>query len=355
MNVYAYTSIFEVVMKLIVVYLLTIGNFDKLELYAVLLCTLQVSLALYYRFYCIRNFPEAKFSPLFDRQILRQVVGYSGWNLFANTSIALTTQGTTVLINMFFNPSVVAGRAIANQVNMATNQFVSKFRTAANPQIVKKFAAGDYEGSKSLLVNSTIFSFYIMWVLILPILLVADNLLQLWLGQIPEYSVPFLRLALLTSLAQVFDTSLYTALYAKGRIKENALLSPTMGFVGFIVMYFLFKWGCSPISLGWVLLFNYTVIAFVIKPMLVIKVVGYTVKDMYHIFLPCLKVMLASLPIPLLAFYFREILFPNGIARFFGLAILGVVSVCATVWLMGLNPELKEKLMEMIRVKLKRL
>jgi O-antigen/teichoic acid export membrane protein len=354
MNVYAYTSIFEVIMKLIVVYLLTIGNWDKLELYAILLCILHILLALFYRFYCIRNFSESNFNFVFDRQILRQVVGYSGWNLFANTSIALTTQGTTVLINMFFNPSVVAGRAIANQVNMATNQFVSNFRTAANPQIVKKYAAGDFEGSKSLLIYSTIFSFYIMWVLILPILLVAENLLQLWLGQIPEYSVQFLRLALLTSLAQVFDTSIYTALYAKGQIRENAMLSPTMGFLGFILMYFLFKWGCSPISLGWVLLFSHMIIAFIIKPFLVIKIVGYTVNDICHIFLPCLKVIMVSLPIPLLTFYYQDALFPIGFARFFIISLIGVVSVGLTVWKVGLNQELKEKIMEIVREKLKR-
>ena len=143
---------------------------------------------------------------------------------------------------------------------MAANQFIQNFRTAANPQIVKRYAAGDLKGSKSLLLSSTKFSYYLMLILSLPICLVAEPLLQLWLGQVPEYSLIFLQLAIITSLFQVFDASFYTALYAKGRIRENALISPTLGFLAFPITYILFRIGCSPTSLAVILLINYAIL-----------------------------------------------------------------------------------------------
>ena len=234
MDIYAYMSIIDVSLKLGICYLLSVGGVDKLVMYAILLCIVQICLALFYTVFCLRKFYECKYQLVWDKEILKAILGYSGWNLFSNISIALKTQGATILINMFFAPSVVTARALANQVNMAVNQFISNFRTAVNPQIVKKYAAEDFAGSKRLLLISTIFSYYLMLLLALPICLVTDDLLQIWLKEVPNYTVIFLRLAVITSLFQVFDTSFYTALYAKGRIRENAIISPAMGIIVFL-------------------------------------------------------------------------------------------------------------------------
>ena len=192
MGIYAYMSIIEVSLKLIIVYMLAIGNLDKLKLYALLYCFINISVALFYRFYCIRKFSETHYKLIWDKVIIKNVLCYSGWNLFANTAIALVNQGATILVNMFFAPSVVAARAISNQVNMAAYHFITNFRTAANPQIVKRYAAGDFEGSKSLLLSSTVYSYYLMLLLTLPICLVAEPLLHFWLGTVPDYTVQFL-------------------------------------------------------------------------------------------------------------------------------------------------------------------
>lgn len=179
---------------------------------------------------------------------------------------------------MFFSPAVVAARAISIQVNMAANQFVNNFRTAVNPQIVKKFASGDYDGSKQLLLSSTRYSYYMMLILSLPIYLSADYLLHIWLGEVPQYTTIFLQLIIIQSLFQVFDTSFYTALYAKGRL---ALISPTLGFISFPIIYILFKMGYSPISLSWANLITYAIIGVIIKPILIIKIVNYSWKDIW--------------------------------------------------------------------------
>lgn len=351
MGIYAYVSIVEVILKLAIVYALYIFGWDKLKLYSALYCAVNISIIVFYRMYCTNKFEETLYKPMWDNEIMKAVLNYSGWNLFANTSIALNSQGAVILINMFFAPGVVASRAIANQVNMAANQFIQNFRTAANPQIVKRYAAGDFDGSKSLLLSSTKFSYYLMLILSLPICLSAEPLLKLWLGQVPEYSVVFLQLAIITSLFQVFDTSFYTALYAKGQIRENAMISPTLGFLAFPIMYVLFRLGCSPISMAIVLLFVYAIIGLVVKPILIIKIVDYTWGDIMKVFKPCFCVSLLSSIVPVTFYIFMDDLLPT-IVQFVIQAGVSILSVAITVWLIGLDKEMKSKFTSEIRKKL---
>lgn len=349
MGIYAYMSIVEVSLKLGIVYLLIVTSWDKLQMYAMLLCLVQTAIALFYRYYCVRNFSETHFRWQIDRSIAKKVLSYSGWNLWANTSMALNQQGTIVLINMFFSPAVVAARAVANQVNMAANQFVQNFRTAANPQIVKRYASGDLEGSKKLLLESTKYSYYLMLLLSLPICLAAQPLLELWLHEVPEYTAIFLQLAIVTSLFQVFDTSFYTALYAKGQIRENALISPTLGFLAFPVVYLMFRYGCSPISLAWVMLILYALLGLIVKPLLLIRIVGYTWEDIFTVFRPCSKVTFFSIPIPYVLYLVRDRLFANEWLAFGVIVGISIVSIAVTIWFVGINNDMRNRLVTIIK------
>lgn len=353
MTIYAYVSIVEAVLKLAIVYMLAIGDVDKLKLYATLLCLLQVGIIIFYRIYCVQRFDEARFKFSIDKKIFREIAGFSGWQLFANGSIALNSQGILILLNMFFAPAVVAARAISIQVNMAANQFVTNFQTAANPQIVKLYAAKDYEGSKKLLLQTTRLSFYLMFLLALPICLVAQQLLQLWLGIVPEYTVIFLQLIIIQSLFQVFDTSFYRALYAKGQIRENALISPTLGFIRFPIIYLLFKFGCSPVALSWASLITYMLLGLIIKPILVIKIVNYTWHDIFSVFKPCLYVTLASLPLPLSVYYWLKN-HDSMVLSFCVITAVSVLSVACASWYLGMDKPMRQKVVEMVKKKIHR-
>ena len=341
MTIYAYVSIIEALLKLLIVYLLVVGEVDKLKLYATLLCVVQVGIILFYRFYCSRSFKEVSLRLSIDKSIFKEVASFSGWSMFANASIALSNQGILLLLNMFFAPAVVAARSISLQVNSIANQFVSNFQTAANPQIVKLYAEGDYDGSKRLLIQTTKVSYYMMFVLALPICLTADTLLHLWLGIVPEYAAIFLQLVVIQSLFQVFDTSFYRALYAKGRIKENALISPTLGFIMFPLVYFFFKWGFSPVALSWASLVKYAIAGLIIKPILIIKIVGYKWSDVFSVYSPCLLVTIAAVPIPLLSLYIMNTYCHNTIVSFFVIVIISILSVSVSTWFLGLSPSMK--------------
>lgn len=290
MDFFAYMSIFDVSAKLGIVYLLTVGNFNRLIFYAFLLLVISLISNLINIIYCLKKFPECNFKIFIDKKIFKEVAGFSGWSLFASVSIALNSQGILVLLNMFFSPVVVTARAISLQVNGAATQFVSNFRTAVNPQIVKQYASGNIEESKSLLLDSTKFSFYMMYILSLPIFLGAKYLLHIWLKDVPDYTVIFLQLVMIQSLFQVFDTSFYTALYAMGNLKLNALISPTIGFISFPIVYVLFKFGASPVALSWASLITYAILGIIVKPILIVKIAHYTWQEILKVLSRCLLI-----------------------------------------------------------------
>ena len=142
MTAFAYIGIFEIVMKLIIVYTLYISPFDKLKTYAILLFLLSLSIRLIYGIYCNRHFKETHYRFVFDKPLLRQMTGFAGWNFLAQGAYQLNGSGVNLLINIFFGVTLNAARGIAYQVNNAICQFTSNFMTALMPQITKSYAAG---------------------------------------------------------------------------------------------------------------------------------------------------------------------------------------------------------------------
>ena len=346
MSVFALMSIYEVCAKLGICYLLSIGNWDRLVLYSVLMLVVQCSTLLFYRFYCIRKFEEAHFSLSFDRKIFREIAGFSGWSLFAGGAIALNNQGILLLLNRFFAPAVVTARSISLQVNNAANQFVSNFRQAVNPQIVKKYAAGDIDGSKQLLLSSTRYSFYMMFMLSLPICILAEPPLDFWLDEVPDYAVPFLQIVIVQSLFQVFDTSFYTAVYAKGRLRENALSAPTIAFLIFPITYIFFKLGYSPIVLSWTSLAVYAILGLVQKPVILNRICGYGWGEIIRVFGQCLAVVAVSVPVPLILACKLDI---STLANFIVTGFVCVICVALAVWTVGLDKETRKQVSAFLR------
>lgn len=335
-------------LKLGIVYLLKISSIDKLILYAILTCIVTMIISFYYRFYCTKRFKESRYTFLVDKDILKSVGSFSGWSLFGSTTYALNSHGTNIITNMFFGSGVVTSRAISVQVNTAANQFIQNFRTAVNPQIIKNFATENHEESKRLLLNSTKYSFYLMLLLGLPIILLAEPILQLWLGIVPEYSVIFLQLIIIQSLFQVFDTSFLTALQAKGRLRENALISPFFGLARFATVYFLFRAGHSPVVLSYAGIISVALVVLIVKPILLCKIVDYKSKDIINVFVTCLKVSFVSIPLPVILNSFLK----DGLANFIIICVASTISILMTVLYLGLDKEMRLKIIEYAKKKL---
>lgn len=349
MNVYAYVSIFEAFGKLGIVYLLNILLFDKLEVYSVLMCVVTVAVMMIYRVYCRKNFVEVKDRAAFDKTLFKGVASFSGWNLLTSSAASLANQGVTIVTNMFFSPAVVTVRTLALKINSTVNQFVGSFRTAVNPQIVKRYAAGDFEGSKKLALESTKYTYYLMLIIVLPLFLLTEFALKIWLGEVPDSLVPFVRIALVQGIFQAFDTSLYVPIYAKGRIKENAIICPLFDSLQLPVVYILFKLGAPAIALAWVELFACVVLGIVIKPILVHLIARYNYWEIVKMLAQCLLVTILSCVVPVGVWL---VLNPNSIIGFVLIGLSCMVSLGTVIWFVGLDRDMKSILLEWVKSKL---
>lgn len=354
MDMYAYTGLVDVFLKLVIVYALTLFDVDKLKLYSTLFFFTSMGMLLFYRWFCATRFEECRIDFKFDKNIFKPILAFSGWQLFANISISLSSNGILMLLNLFFAPAVVAARAISLQVNGYATQFMTNFRTAANPQIIKKYASGDYEGSKHLLLESTKYCYYLMLMLSLPIYLLSYQLLYVWLGQVPEYCDIFLKLVVIQSLFQIFDTGLYTAIYANGNIKWNALTSPTIGICSFPIVYELFKMGASPVALSWVFIAKSAILGCIQKPIIMVKICGYKYSDFIPMYWSCLKVTILSSIIPFAFDEWIRIQTENQYVIFFSVSVISVLLVCVSSWFFGIDASMREKVVKIVKTKLRK-
>lgn len=160
MNVFAYVSIMEVVMKLAIAFVLIVFSYDRLIIYGLLLMLTAIVVTLVYIVYCVRKYEECCYRFYWEKKLFTQLLSYSAWNLFGSLSGVAKGQGLNILLNMFFNPVVNASRGIAYQVNSAVNQFFSNFYTAVRPQITKYYAQNDLKNMFELVFRSSKFSFF---------------------------------------------------------------------------------------------------------------------------------------------------------------------------------------------------
>lgn len=224
MKIYAYVGIAEVFLKLVVAFLIAVSPMDRLVFYAILLCLVQIGIMLFYRYYCNRHYPSCKRHLYKDRTLFKEMFAYGGYDLIGNISVLAQGQGLNILLNMFYGPTVNAARGIAYQVQGAITQFSNNFLTAVRPQIIKSYAEGDVDGMMKLVKQSSCFSFYLMWMISLPVCLEADYLLSLWLGKYPEHTVNFLILIVALCLIQTIKTPRTTIFHATGHIKWSNII-----------------------------------------------------------------------------------------------------------------------------------
>ena len=345
MGIYAYISIIEAVLKLSVVFMLFAAPIDKLKYYAILLCIVQISIAMCYRLYCTKQYSESSLRNLkVDWKKIREIVSFSSWSLFGNAAHALNGQGLTIITNLFFSPAVVAARALSVQVNGAAMHLVQNLSTAANPQVVKLYSSGEISSSTALMLNTARYSFMMMLIMAVPFIVTCNEILSLWLVDVPDYTVIFVQLIMIQSLFFTLDTCFYIGLYACGRVRENAIISPSLYFVQFIITYFLFNWGYSPIALSVVGIITAFAAGVIAKPILLHRFSGVKYQDVIKVVARCSMTAILALSLPLFLLSTLNDNVINSIIKFLVSIIMGFTAV----FLVGLNKEEKIKLRDFV-------
>lgn len=347
MSAFAYISVVEVSLKVIIVYMLMISPFDRLETYAVLLLLVGAVIRFIYGYYCKRHFEECTYHFVFDKPVLKEMTGFAGWNFLGNGAYMLNTQGVNILMNLYFGVAVNAARGIATQVDAALKQFVNNFTTAVNPQITKSYAQGDLDYMHKLVCRSAKFSAFLMMFFAVPIILETNTILTIWLKTVPDYAVIFLQWIIISSFMDtVLANSLVTSMFATGKIKRYQIIVTTVGCLVFPLSWIAFKLGFEP-QVGYILYFIiYTILLFVrlylLKDMVKLPVMMYIREVLYKL-----------APIIVVGFAIPGILILTmdaGWLRLILVCLLSVLVTAASEYFIGLSNKEKNFVAEKIKL-----
>lgn len=334
MSAFAYISVVEVVLKLFIVYLLQLSDFDKLKFYAILMFGVQLFIRLLYGAYCSRHFKYLKFRLLWDKPLFKEITNFIGWSVYGSITYLLYTQGLNVLLNIFFGPIVNAARGIVVQIQSAIMSFSTNFQMALNPQITKSYAENDLNRMHTLILAGSKYSFFLLYLFSLPLFIEAEFVLKLWLGQVPEYTVDFLRFILCISIIDVMANPLVVSVQATSRVRKYQFIVGNVLLAIVVGAYLFMKIGCSPQDVFLLQLIMITLLL-IIRFRLTRKLINmstsdYILKVIYRI----TAVVLLSCPLPILLYVCWT---GSTILRFMSVCTASLFMVSVTCYFVGIN------------------
>ena len=333
MSAFAYISILEVVCKLVIVYLLKISPIDRLVFYAVLMCAVSVIIRLVYGYYCNRHFAECKFSFRFDKDLLKRMFSFAGWNFIGASSAVLRDQGGNIIINLFGGPAVNAARGIAMQVNQTIVGFSNNFMTALNPQITKSYASGEQDYMMKLIFRGARFSFYMLLFLSLPVLANTHYILSLWLGMVPDHSVLFVQLALIFAMSESISSPLVTAMLATGKIRNYQIVVGGLQMLNLPISYVLLRIGCIPETVMMVAI-GLSQCCLAARLVMLRNMIGLSArKYLREVYLNVILVTMMAAVLPILASVVLEESFLN----FVIIVLISLITAAISIFYIGFN------------------
>lgn len=345
MGVYAYMSIFDAVAKLGVAYALVVTDYDRLKVYAVLLALVQLCDMVFYRLYCIRKYKECRFQPCFDKPLARNILNFSGWNIFGCLAAMLNNQGFNMLLNVFYGPVLNAARGISNQVNGVASQFVNNFQTAVNPQIVKYYANGETNEMNRLIYNNARFSGLMVLYIIIPLMVELPFVLNIWLGKYPDETVFLTHVILLQTLITSMTRSVVMGNHATGKMKIPNLLAGSVLLLSLPVSYMLFKLGVSLHTVMVITLLPWLVEAFIDASILK-KYTGLSRRVFYLRSYGVIVPLGIAMAVPLV---FISTEMEQGWVRFLLNMAVSAIWGGLLVFRFGLTPHMREAVMRKVR------
>lgn len=333
MSAFAYISIIEAVLRLAIVYLLLAFSYDKLILYAFLTLAVQLLIRFCYSSYCNKHFPESKYRHVWDKFLFKEMTGFAGWGMFSSLSGILSGQGLNMLLNVFFGPVVNAARAVAVQVQNAILQFIGNFQMAINPQITKTYANGEMEDMHKLMFRSARFTFYLLFVVSLPVLFETNFILTVWLKTVPENTVIFLRIMICVSLLYPLSNPLIIANQATGQVRNFQFVSGLILLFILPVSYICLSFGLPAYSVFVVhFIMEFTTLFYrlrLLRSSINIRFIDY----FKNVFFRVVLVVAISIIIPIAIYNYMG----NTIIRFFLICIICILSVGLSAYTVGLS------------------
>ena len=247
MNVYAFVEIIHTILKLLIVYLLLfVGDDDKLITYGLLMCLISIIIACIYFVFCSTKYYYCKFRIFFNGLYLKPMLSFSGWDLYGNISVIARTQGVNMLLNIFYTAIMNAASGIATQVQSAVMNFATNVVLAFRPQIIKELANGNYQRVNTLIKSAALYTYLLLSVLSIPLILEMDTVLEIWLGIVPDYAVEFCRLTLVFNFFANFSSIILIGIHATGHNKRPSIVNGSLYLMVIPITYIAFVLGYEP-------------------------------------------------------------------------------------------------------------
>lgn len=349
MNAFAYVSILEALLKLGAVFLLFIIGYDRLIVYSILLVLVAAIIRLIYGVYCKCHFEECHYRFSFNLELIKEMSSLAGWNMLGSSGAILNTHGINLLMNLFFGVKVNAARGLAVQVNSAVTQFVYSFTTAVSPQITKSYAKGLQEKTFNLVMLSSRFSFFLIALLAVPLFVETPFILRLWLKDVPDYTVLFVRLTLVNAMIMTLSTSLYTLAIATGDIKNYQIVVGSLSISCFFITYVLYRLG-SPVEVAYYVSMAVNILILFARIFIVSGLTGISINLFLSLVLK--RVLIVSLAV-LIGAYSCSFLFPQETLLDAILSVLlSILVVLFSIYFFGLSKSEKSYLLNYIKAKM---
>lgn len=344
MKAFAYISILEALCKFLTVFSLLYFSDNQLVWYAIFTLLSSTLVRFVYNLYCRHNFSnDCKIERLKDKELLKKIFNFAGWAFIGNSATLLTNQGVNIVLNLFLGVTINAARGIAVQVEAAISNFVYSFTTALNPQITKSFASNDIKRLSSLIDMGVRISFFLIIAMCIPVIIATPEILNLWLGVYPDYTVIFIRLTLLSAIVQATANPLMTLIYASGNINLYQIIVGLLVLLNLPISYILLYYGCDPKFIYVVNLLIY-LMTFVVRMAYVrIKLglnIDYIIGNLFLRLCPVL--IIASI---ISYFLYHVIMCSNSIYEIMLFALCSVIVTSGSIFLIGLKKNERSRLM----------
>ena len=247
MSFYAYVSIIEAILKLSIVFLLSVGFFDKLIEYASLMLLVIVIVNVIYYIYCNRKFSITHYQWFWDKSLFKKLLSFSGWSMLGGIATTASGQGSSILLNIFHGVSLNAAMGLSQQVHSAVSSFVSSFQTAFSPQIVKSYAMKQHEEFISLVCRSSRLSYCLVFLVAVPLMVCINTVLHVWLTIVPNYTAAFIILTVTNCMIDALSGPLWVSVQATGNIRRYQIIMSCLVLSTLPIMYLLLCFGVSPV------------------------------------------------------------------------------------------------------------
>lgn len=331
-SVIAWLSIIEVLFKLFAAIMINIqSDLDNLLLYAFLVTLSTLLVKLYTILYCFFHIKNVRYKIVWETRIFNSLAKFSGWNIFGAVSYILMTQGTNIVLNLFFGPVINASRGIATQVQGSIQQFSTSLQSVFNPQIFKTYTSNNKERMHNLMYISIKYSYFVLLLFILPLVLETEFILSIWLTELPNYTVEFVKLMLLSLLLDILSSSLIVGVQATGRLSYYQMTVGGLLICNLPVTYLLLEFGAEP----YVSVYVYIVIAIlalIVRLVFLQKLIELVIMDYFRkVLVKITNVTFISVLIPCYLYLNMD----DGAWRFLSVCLVCFLSIPCIVFFFG--------------------